>query len=521
MNPRTPTRRTAVAAAAAAGLILLAGCQGAQSADKTGSDTVVLHLGSFDGVNDNGQSYGPQAFIDGLASVSGGRVTAQVNDSYGDRSAQAESTIVTDIAAGKLDGGWPASRAFAAAGILGLKAVEAPMTITSYAAEKDLVAGPVADELLAQLDNTGIVGLGLLVGPLRRPFAAQKPLIGPADWQGATFRVFNSPVQADAVTALGGTPVSLSFNWVDEIQAGRLRGAEFDVPQYVSNGLTTEADQVTSDVVLWPKVGVLSLSRQRYDSLTDQQQQWVREAAKKAVQATVDASYDEATPVQQLCTQGAQFYQAGPEQLQALQAKLQPVLDGLAADPVNGPILTDIQAIAANHPAPEVLTVPATCAPAAKQALGDIPAGVSTIPNGVYRVQLTRDEVTAAGYQNNAGHPAGTWTLTIADGTYELRCTPIANPHDDCGTAVSDQPVEVGDLKGTGNTVYFVGNLDRMQQMTGCLLPPSGTVPGHCGPVDPYRADWATDGTTLTFTNYAGANGDVATFTVKPWQQIG
>lgn len=153
--------------------------------------------------------------------------------------------------------------------------------------------------------------------------------------------------------------------------------------------------------------------------------------------------------------------------------------------------------------------------------MGPVPNEVSALPNGLYRVEITRDEVTAAGFHNNAGHPAGTWTLTVRNGTYELRCRPLANPYDDCGTTVSDLPVEVGDLKGTGNTVYFVGNLDRLQQVTGCLLPPSATQPDHCGYPDPYRMDWTTDGDSMTFNRYAGATGDIATYSIKPWQKIG
>lgn len=113
---------------------------------------------------------------------------------------------------------------------------------------------------------------------------------------------------------------------------------------------------MTADIVLWPKVPVLSLSRQRYDALTDQQRQWVRDAAERAVQASVDATYDENTIAQQLCNQGVQFYQAGADHTRALHAIVQPVLDRLAADPTSGPLLTSIQDIAAKHPAPDVPT---------------------------------------------------------------------------------------------------------------------------------------------------------------------
>ena len=233
------------------------------------------------------------------------------------------------------------------------------MTLTSYAAEKTLVSGPVADKLLAKLDGTGVVGLELAVGPLRRPFAAKAPLLGPRDWAGATFRIYNSPVQTEAIRALGATPVNLGFaGWVDEVRAGNLRGLEFDIAQYAEGGNTTEAGNVTANVVLWPKVFALAMSQKRFDALTDKQQDWVREAADTAMQVSVDATYDETTIAQDLCGKGTRFIAASPDQIAALRTSLQPVLDGLAADPANGALLREIQAIAANHPEPEVPTVP-------------------------------------------------------------------------------------------------------------------------------------------------------------------
>ena len=107
--------------------------------------------------------------------------------------------------------------------------------------EKALVSGPVAGKLLGRLDGTGVVGLGLTVGPLRRPFAAKAPLLGPDDWKGIKFRVFNSPVQGDAVRALGATPADLSFSFIDQLKAGTLRGAEFDISQYEHNGFATRS----------------------------------------------------------------------------------------------------------------------------------------------------------------------------------------------------------------------------------------------------------------------------------------
>jgi TRAP-type C4-dicarboxylate transport system substrate-binding protein len=174
---------------------------GADAVDKAGGDTVVLELASIDGVNNNGQSYGVEAFVDALTEVSDGRLQVEVTTPYRNGAHDAESDLVAAIASGDVDGGWPSTRAFAEGGIHGLEAVEAPMLITSYQAQKDLVSGPVAEQILETLEGSGIVGLGLVVGPLRRAFTVE-PLLDPEDWAGNRIRVFNSPTQADAMSAL-------------------------------------------------------------------------------------------------------------------------------------------------------------------------------------------------------------------------------------------------------------------------------------------------------------------------------
>ena len=62
-----PARR--VAARAVIAIVVLAvtaACTTTQGSDKTGGDTVVLTLATIDEVNNNGQSYGPQTFVESL-----------------------------------------------------------------------------------------------------------------------------------------------------------------------------------------------------------------------------------------------------------------------------------------------------------------------------------------------------------------------------------------------------------------------------------------------------------------------
>jgi TRAP-type C4-dicarboxylate transport system substrate-binding protein len=515
-------RRRRVAARMSTAIAVVALAAACQSADKTGGDTAVLRLATFEGeVNANGQNYGPQAFVDNLGRVSGGRLKVVLKTEFGGGSADAESRVVRAIATGEVDGGWPSTRAFARGGITGLEVVEAPMTITSYVAQKALVSGPVATELLNRLDGKGVVGLGLTVGPLRRPFAANAPLLGPEDWRGASFRIFNSPVQADAVRALGGTPADVSFSFTDQIKAGTLRGAEFDIAQYEHLGNGKEAGNITANVVLWPKVFVLTLSKQRFDTLSPQQQTWVRDAAKQAVSASVEATYDEASVARTLCGRGARFHDASPSQVRGLRAKLRPVLDKLAADPANARLLRDIQAIATQHPGPAVPDVPASCAQgvADNGSIGPVPATVSTLPDGVYRRQVTHDEVAAAG---NPGHgPAGTWTVRVRGGTFQLSCRPLEGPGVSCGDSeiASEETFEAGDLRGTGRTVYFVGDIERVARLTGCKLP-ANNQPGHCGPPATHQMTWALSGDKLSFTDYKGELTNPIEWIGRPWRRI-
>jgi len=498
----------------------LVACGGAQPADRTGGDTLQLRFATIDGVvHSSGQLYGPQAFVEGLKSVSGGRLRVEVSTSYGGKDADAESRLVRAIASGDLDGGWPATRAFAEAGITGLEAVEAPMLLSSRSAVRAFVSGPGRARSLEQLKGTGVAGLGLAAGPLRRPFAAKGPLLGVEDWRGAAFRAYNSPVQIDTVRALGGTPVNVGMAWVDQVKDGTLRGAEFDVAQYAANGFTTEAGYVTANVVLWPKVFVLALSQKRFDALTDTQHGWVRQAADRAVQASIDGSYDDSASAQKLCGQGARFVAATAGQLSTLRAAIAPVLKRLAADPESAPLLKDVQAIAERHPSADALQVPPDCRnPDSQPTVTAATGGVAALPNGLYRTEIPVAAVEAAGISNGPGW-SGTWTLKIEDGRYVLTCRALDAPGRDCGNSVSDKALEAGDLRGSGSNVSFVFDGKLLSSLTGCKLPASGTLEGHCPPVPTYSADWKLAGDSLTFSGGEGA--DAFHLTIRPWRKIG
>jgi hypothetical protein len=361
-----------------------------------------------------------------------------------------------------------------------------------------------------------VLGLGLTVAELRRPRAADAPLLAVGDWDGVRFAVFDSDMQFEAIRALGAEPVAAGFARADEIAAGNLRGAEGGATAI--GGVSPVAPFVTANVVLWPKVFVLSINEERFESLTDEQQGWVREAAAIAVEDSVEATFEESVSVQAACDAGSRFVDASTEQLDGLRAAFAPVIDRLAADPVDGPILAEIQAIAAEHPGPEPFDVPDSCRQATAAPSGEraVPDEVSELPEGVYRVEITLADVQAAGIDNSPGW-TGTWTLTIEDGMYQMSCRPIENPGKDCGSSTYEGPLDAGYVRGTGDVVHFVYDAELHSALTGCATTPEVLPP--CYPLPTYSVTWSLDGDTLTFSDSQPFM--VYDKVLEPWTKIG
>ncbi len=488
-------------AAWAALMLLAAGCSPA-STDKSGSEILRLHLATHDGqVNSNGYEYGPDTFVRALSEVSGDRIQVDVETEYGGESASSESEVVEAIADGDVDGGWPSTRAFAGAGIPGLSAIEAPLTITSYAAEAELATGDAADLVMASLEGSGVKGLGLAVGPLRRPFGVTAFPLSAQDWKGLRFRSYSSPVQTATIEALGGAAVQAGSEWPELAQAGELDGIEFDVAQYFANGFGPQAGKVVSNIVLWPKMFVLSLNQELWDSLTEQQRGWVQQAADQAVRASIDGDYPDAELAAQLCARGVRFKAADPGQILAVREAVQPVIEGLAEGPADASLLRQVQGAAELHPHQDSITVQDSCATVANLPdASDIPPTFAPIPDGTYRKQVSEEDVAAAGLGNNDG-TSGTWTLEVADGHWRVSCRPLSAPGLDCGHTVDDDILDAGSFYGDDHLVWMVPEPALLAEATGCQLPADGSD-GHCAqPQPPAQLEWSLDGDDLVFSS--------------------
>jgi TRAP-type transport system periplasmic protein len=79
------------------------------------------------------------------------------------------------------------------------QAMTAPLLIDSYPLQLAVFDSGLPGRMLPAVADLSIVGLAVLAGGLRKPVAADRPLLEPADWRGVTFQTMRSHIQADAV----------------------------------------------------------------------------------------------------------------------------------------------------------------------------------------------------------------------------------------------------------------------------------------------------------------------------------
>lgn len=190
---------TSSAATLVAALLAVTGC-GTSTSDKaagTHHKPVVLTMANA--------SFSPrdlEAFADAVAERSGGTVHIRLANNWRWGQRDFEPGAIRDVKAAKVvDMGWVGSRAFDELAVTSFDALHAPFAIDSYALEQAVLQSRIPDRMLAGLTPLGVVGLGVLPGPLRRPLSAPRPL-RTLGFQGAA-------EPADALRAFGARPVRL------------------------------------------------------------------------------------------------------------------------------------------------------------------------------------------------------------------------------------------------------------------------------------------------------------------------
>ncbi len=142
-------------------------------------------------------------------------------------------------------------------------------------AESDL-----ADEFLAEPSENGTGIRGLCYGEEGfRHFFTVTEVTGIDDLAGMKLRVSNDPIMNGLVEGLGASPTVVSFNELySALQTGVVDGAEQPIANYKSNAFPEVAPNLILDGHTLGAIQIV-ITDAAWDSLTEEQQGWIQEAA--------------------------------------------------------------------------------------------------------------------------------------------------------------------------------------------------------------------------------------------------
>lgn len=391
--------------------VVVAGCT-AGDVDKGGGAGGVLTL-SLASPEQPGRpgSRDVEFFAEQVSSGSEGRVRVDVEWGVGDGEASWDQVTAQQVIDGASDLGFIPARAWDTFDVLTLQALQAPFLVTSDAALDAVVSDPVADEMLAGLDEIGVTGLGLFPEGLRHPASFGEPLLEPADFAGVGIRTPLSDLSWETLETLGAIPLDLSAeDQQTTFDQGDLGGAETSaayLPSLMWPGV------LTSNLTPYAKANVLVANSEALDALSDDQREILRQAADDTLAHSIETRPSDAEEVAAVCAEGLRVVAATTEQQAAMEAATQPVRERLAADATTGPFLTRITEIVESSGPPAPSTTCESAAPVGAPA-EDVGAY-----DGVWRFEVTYQDGLDAGLSEaEAAGELGVQTVTLDGGAF-------------------------------------------------------------------------------------------------------
>jgi hypothetical protein len=237
-----------------------------------------------------------------------------------------------------------------------------------------VLESPLVGGMLDSMRSLGVVGLGVLPGPLRVVLGVSRPITRPADFRGAVVGFQDSVLAARTVRALGAIPRPTPG-------MGALTGLDVYEQQLSSifgNQYFRHARSVTANLALWPRPMVLFANPTALGKLSPDQRAALHEAATNVIPAyTQSARGEDADAIRALCGIGLPFTRAA---LPEFRAAFRPVYAGLQRDPATRSQLAQIDAMKQGVPAEPVAGCPAH--------VPSLPGGPTAL-DGTYRKTLT------------------------------------------------------------------------------------------------------------------------------------
>jgi len=181
---------------------------------------------------------------------------------------QIGSLAITKVSAAVLEGFAPSFRIF------GL-----PFLFSDKPHLHRVLESEIGRELLLDTERFWLRGLTFYDAGSRSFYTSHRPIRHPDDLRGLKIRVMQSPSAMDMIRAFGGSPTPLSWGELyTALQAGVVDGAENNPPSFVlSHHYEISRYYSLTEHTTIPDV--LAISTRIWEQLSQQEQQWLQEAA--------------------------------------------------------------------------------------------------------------------------------------------------------------------------------------------------------------------------------------------------
>lgn len=185
----------------------------------------------------------------------------------------------------------------------------------------------IGQHLLDSMESKGLIGLGWLDAG-SRCFYATKPLNTVEDFKNVKFRVMQSSIYQDTVSALGGVPIPMSGSEVySALQTGLVDGAENNIPRIIDMSHNELCKYLILDRHnIMPEMVIISAAT--WNRLDAADQEIIRECAAN-LQANMIAAWGETeqAALDTLAAGGMTIVEPDAEAIAAMRAAEQPVYD--------------------------------------------------------------------------------------------------------------------------------------------------------------------------------------------------
>ncbi|GHS87931.1 C4-dicarboxylate ABC transporter substrate-binding protein [Synergistales bacterium] len=210
--------------------------------------------------------------IDYLEKISGGKMRLEL---YANSALGNNREIVEGIQLGSIEMATP-STAILGGFTNSALVFDLPYLFKSYESAADVLGGDTGKSILAELESSGIMGMGWSVNGWRH-LTANKPIHHPSEMKGLKIRVMETQMHIDHFNAIGASAIPMSFSEVyTSLQQGVIDCQEN--PFITGTGAKLEEVQK-----YWMKTGHIFdaspvlVSKVFWDGLNDEEKGWVRD----------------------------------------------------------------------------------------------------------------------------------------------------------------------------------------------------------------------------------------------------